>query len=54
MSSQGLRFGSREISNVVVKEIGTGKPVLYLESLTVSTMEQTAEATYARGGRGCF
>lgn len=46
------RFGSREISNVVVKEIATRKPVLYLESLTVSSMEQSAEATYARGGRG--
>lgn len=46
------RFGSREISNVVVKEIATKKPVLYLESLTVSSMEQTAEAVYARGGRG--
>ena len=46
------RFGSREISNVVIKEIATKKPVLYLESLTVSSMEQTAEAVYARGGRG--
>ena len=46
------RLGSREISNVVVKEIATGKPVLYLETLTVSSMEQTAEAVYARGGRG--
>ena len=43
------RLGSREISNVVVKEITTGKPVLYLETLTVSSMEQTAEAVYARG-----
>lgn len=46
------RFGSREISNVVIKEIATKKPKLYLESLTVSSMEQTAEAVYARGGRG--
>ena len=43
------RFGSREISNVVIKEIATKKPVLYLETLTVSSMEQTAEVTYARG-----
>jgi len=46
------RLGSREISEVAIKEIATGKPVLYLESLTVSSMEQTAEAVYARGGRG--
>lgn len=43
------RFGSREISNVVVKEIATGKPILYLETLTVSSLEQTAESVYARG-----
>lgn len=48
----GARFGSREIANVVFKEIDTGKPVLYLETLETSSMEQTAEAVYARGGRG--
>lgn len=46
------RMGSREISNVVIKDITTKKPVLYLETLTVSSMEQTADAVYARGGAG--
>lgn len=46
------RFGSREIANVVLKDINTGKPVLYLESLKVSTMETGAETVYARGGSG--
>ena len=46
------RFGTREISNVVLKEIATGKPVLYLESLKTSSTEVTADASYARGGAG--
>lgn len=46
------RFGSRDIHNVVIKEITTGKPVLYLETLTTSTTEVTAETVHARGGRG--
>ena len=46
------RYGSREIANVVFKDIESGKPVLYLETLKVSTLEQTADSFYARGGRG--
>ena len=46
------RFGTREISNVVFKEIATGKPALYLESLKTSSTEVTADASYARGGAG--
>ena len=29
-----------------------GKPVLYLDTLKMSTIEQTAEQTDARGGKG--
>lgn len=29
-----------------------GKPVLYLDTLKVSTIEQTAEQAEARGGKG--
>ena len=46
------RYGVREIANVVFKDIATGKPVLYLESLKTSSTEVTADANYARGGRG--
>lgn len=46
------RFGVREISNVVFKEIDTKKPVLYLESLKTSSTEVTAEANYVQGGPG--
>ena len=50
------RYGIKEVADVTFYEInpdGTpGKPVLYLDTLKVSTIEQTAETTDARGGKG--
>lgn len=51
------RYGIKEVADVMFYEIDetTGKPaapVLYLDSLKVSTIEQTAENTSARGGKG--
>lgn len=47
-----MKFGSRDVANVVLKNIATGRPVLYLDSLTVSTMDVTGSTEYARGGDG--
>jgi hypothetical protein len=50
------RYGIKEVADVVFYEIdatgNAGKPVLYLDSLKVSTLEQTAETVYAQGGKG--
>lgn len=50
------RYGIKEVADVTFYEInadGTpGKPVLYLDTLKVSTVEQTAETADARGGKG--
>lgn len=50
------RYGVKEVADCVFYEInddGTpGNPVLYLDSLKVSTIEQTAESVYAQGGKG--
>lgn len=51
------RYGIKEVADCVFYEInetdGTaGAPVLYLDSLKVSTLEQTAETVYAQGGKG--
>lgn len=57
------RYGIKEVADVTFYEIsdgGEGKPakgtptipVLYLDTLKVSTIEQTAENTSARGGKG--
>lgn len=50
------RYGIKEVADVVfckIKSDGTrGEPVLYLDTLKVSTIEQTAETADARGGKG--
>lgn len=57
-----MKYGVREICNVVfrskeVQKIGTttfqvGQPVLYIDTAKTSTIEGTADTTYATGGRG--
>lgn len=50
------RYGIKEVADVTFYKIGEGgkptTPVLYLDTLKVSTIEQTAENTSARGGKG--
>jgi hypothetical protein len=52
------RYGIKEVADVTFYELNTenlntpGKPVLYLDTLKVSTVEQTAEAAETRGGKG--
>ena len=51
------RYGIKEVADVVFYDIdgNTGNPknpVLYLDTLKVSTIEQTAEEAEARGGKG--
>ena len=50
------RYGIKEVADVTFYEINEngepGKPVLYLDTLKVSTIEQTASTADARGGKG--
>lgn len=50
------RYGIKEVADVTFYKIDAngdiGAPVLYLDTLKVSTAEQTAENTSARGGKG--
>ena len=54
------RYGIKEVANVYFEALATeeaaginaGDIVLYLDTLKVSTIEQTAENTSARGGKG--
>lgn len=57
------RFGVREVANIVFKakangtKIGdkvfkAGEPVIYFDTAKTSSLEGSAEAVYARGGRG--
>ena len=50
------KYGIKEVADVVFYELSEEgrptKPVLYLDTLKVSTIEQTAESSDARGGKG--
>ena len=50
------RYGIKEVADVTFYELNDNgvptKPVLYLDTLKVSTIEQTAETSDARGGKG--
>jgi hypothetical protein len=50
------RYGIKEVADVTFYELDNNGnptvPVLYLDTLKVSTIEQTAESSEARGGKG--
>ena len=50
------RYGIKEVADVTFYELGSDgqptAPVLYLDTLKVSTIEQTGEEAEARGGKG--
>lgn len=46
------QYGLKEVANVTFYDIKTGMPVLFLDTLKVSTIEQTADSVDARGGWG--
>ena len=50
------RYGIKEVADVTFYDINSdgtrGAAVLYLDTLKVSTIEQTAEEAEARGGKG--
>ena len=49
------RYGIKEVADVTFYELNGGKPgapVLYLDTLKISTVEQTAEAAEVKGGKG--
>lgn len=50
------KYGIKEVADVTFYEINNdgsvGAPALYLDTLKVSTIEQTAEEAEARGGKG--
>lgn len=47
-----LQYGLKEVANVVFYDIATKKPVIFFETLKVSTIENESESAEARGGQG--
>lgn len=46
------RFGVKEVADVIFYDFLTGKPVLFLDSLKMSNLENNAETSYIQGGKG--
>lgn len=46
------KFGVKEVMDVTFYDTVTGKPVLFFDTLKMSTIENTAESSDARGGKG--
>lgn len=45
-------YGIKEVADVVFYDTATGAPVIYFDTLKVSTIEQTGEQSTANGGKG--
>ena len=46
------QYGIKEVADVTLYDLSTNLPVLFLDTLKVSTIEQTAEQSEAKGGKG--
>lgn len=46
------RYGMKEVANVIFFDIATNKPVIFFDTLKVSTIENSSESAEARGGQG--
>jgi hypothetical protein len=46
------RYGLKEVANVIFFDISTGKPVIFFDTLKVSTIENASESAEATGGQG--
>lgn len=47
-----LRYGLKEVANVTFLDVTTMKPVLFFDTLKVSSIENESESAEARGGQG--
>lgn len=47
-----LQYGLKEVANVIFFDISTNKPVIFFDTLKVSTIENESESAEARGGQG--
>lgn len=46
------KFGAKEVMDVTFYDTVTGKPVLFCDTLKLSTLEVKASQSFARGGKG--
>lgn len=46
------RYGMKEVANVIFFDVATNKPVLFFDTLKVSTIENESDSAEATGGQG--
>lgn len=46
------KYGVKEVADIIVYDLGNNKPVLFLDTLKMTNIENTAESSDARGGKG--
>lgn len=46
------KYGVKEVADITVFDLLTGKPVLFLDTLKMTSIENKADSSYARGGKG--
>jgi hypothetical protein len=46
------KYGVKEVADITFYDLTTNKPILFLDTLKMTTIENTAESAYARGGKG--
>lgn len=46
------QYGIKEVADVIVYDLSDSKPVMFFDTLKISSIEQTSDQTDARGGKG--
>ncbi len=46
------KFGAKEVMDVILFDMESGRPVIFFDTLKTSDIEVTSEKVYAQGGRG--
>lgn len=46
------RFGIKEVADVILFDVATGKPALFFDTLKISNLENAAQTVFAEGGKG--
>lgn len=52
MSNQNAKFGAKEVMDVTLYDMSSGKPIICFDTLKTSSISVTSEKVYARGGKG--
>jgi hypothetical protein len=46
------KYGIKEVADITLIDLSTNKPIVFLDTLKVTSIENKADSSYARGGKG--